>query len=66
MVFGVIGIHRNAIHGADFDTLGAVMMTHAFGTTARVNLVNFLAHEYGLVWANWLADIAVDALVGDV
>jgi hypothetical protein len=63
--FDVLRVQRNAGHGADLHALRLVEMAHAFGAFVRVDLVNFLAQVDRLVGAFGLADVAVDAFVGD-
>jgi hypothetical protein len=40
-------------------------MPDALGTLVWINFVNLLAHLYGIVGADWLADITIDAFVGN-
>ena len=59
------GFDRNAGHRADLHALRLVEVADALGALARVDLVDLGAHRDRLVRALGLADIAVDALVGD-
>ena len=63
--FGVRRVYRNAGHWADLHALGLVKVAYAFGAFVRVNLVNLRAHVDGLVGAFGLADVAVNAFVGN-
>jgi hypothetical protein len=45
--------------------LGLVKVPDTFGAFGRLNHINFRAHGDGGVGAFGLADIAIDALVGD-
>ena len=51
---------------ADFYALAGGENADAFGASRPVDLVDFFALEDGVVGTFRLADIAVDALVGDV
>jgi hypothetical protein len=42
-----------------------VKVPHAFGAFVRVDLVDFGPQKYGLIGTLGLADIAVDAFIGD-
>jgi hypothetical protein len=59
------GVDRDARHRANLDALGLAEMAHALGTAGGIDLVDFRSEEDGLVRALGLADIAVDALVGN-
>src|SRR5256885_12137770 len=59
------GIHGNAGHRADLHALGLIEMAHALRALAVLDLVVLLAHGDRIVRALGLADIAVDAFVGD-
>ena len=52
-------------HGADFDALRRIKMSHAFGTQHGVYLVNFETLVDGLIGTFGLAHIAVDAFFSD-
>ena len=58
-------IDRNAGDGADLHALRLVEVADALGALARVDDVDRLAHRDRRVGALGLADVAVDALVGD-
>ena len=52
-------------HRADLHALRLIKMTHAFGALVRVDLVDLGPQKNGLIRALGLADITIDALVGD-
>jgi hypothetical protein len=41
-------------------------MANTFGTTVRIDLIDFLAHRNRLVWAGGFANITVDTLIGNL
>ena len=55
----------NAIYGTYFDALGLVEMTDTFGTTIRIDLIIQFTLIDCVIRAFGLADIAVDAFVGN-
>gem|GEM_PF-2840914 len=55
----------NTSHRANRHTLRFVKMADTFGATRWVNQIMFLAQIDGLIGAFWLADITIDALVGN-
>jgi hypothetical protein len=61
----VLGILRYAGDRADLHALRFVEVADALGALGRVDLVDLDAHEDGVVRALRLADIAIDAFVGD-
>ena len=61
----MLRIYWNASHRTQLLTLRLVEMTHALSAFVGINLVDQFAHRDGIVWASRLADIAVDAIVGD-
>ena len=63
--FSKIEVKGNAINRADLYALGCIEMSNAFGTFVRVNLVYLDALKNGVVRALGLANVAVDALVGN-
>ena len=63
--FSVIQIERNAIHGAYFFALGRIEMADAFGAFCGIDFVDFNAHVDRFVRALGLADVAVNALIGN-
>lgn len=63
--FSKIEVEGNAINRADLHALGCIEMSNAFGTFVRVNLVYLDALKNGVVRALRLANVAVDALVGN-
>jgi hypothetical protein len=64
-VFHVLRVDGDARYRANLHALRLVEVPHAFGTTRGVDLVDLLAQVDRLVGTFGLADIAVDALVGD-
>lgn len=58
-------VHRNAIHGTDFTALWGIKMADALGAFAGVNFVDLDTLINGIVRTLWLADVAIDALIGD-
>ena len=63
--FGVRHIFGYAINRADGHALRLVKMPYAFGAQVGVDLVKILAHADGLIGALRLANIAIDAVIGD-
>jgi hypothetical protein len=61
-VFGVLG---DALYGANGDTLRGVEVTDALGTAIWVDDIDLHALGDGLIRALRLADVAIDAFVGD-
>jgi Domain of unknown function (DUF4124) len=58
-------VDGDAGHGADLHALRLIEVAHALGAAGGVDHVNVVTHRDGLVGALGLADIAIDALVGD-
>src|SRR5690606_37297361 len=58
-------IERDAVDRADLPALRLVEVPDAFGATVGVDPVDLGAHRDRAVRALGLADVAVDALVGD-
>jgi hypothetical protein len=65
LAFDVLRVQGNASHRAHLDALGFIEVTDAFGASVGVDLVNLFAQKNRLVGTFGLADIAVDALLGD-
>ena len=63
--FNKIEVEWYAINRAYLHALGRIEMSNAFGTFVRVNLVYLDALKNGVVRALGLANVAVDALVGN-
>jgi hypothetical protein len=61
----MIGVVGNAIHGADFATLRRIEVPDALGAFVGIDDVDFIALRNRVVWALGLANIAVDAFIGD-
>src|SRR5574338_686199 len=60
-----VGIERDAVDRADLPALRLVEVPDAFGASIGVDDVDLGTHRNGPVRALRLADVAVDALVGD-
>jgi hypothetical protein len=58
-------VKRDAFDRAHLHALGLLKMAHAFGAPPGINDVEVRAHGNGLVGALGLADIAIDAGIGD-
>jgi hypothetical protein len=58
-------VERDAIHGADLLALRLVVVADAFGAQVGVDHVDLLSLGDGAVRTLGLADVAVDAVVGD-
>src|SRR5690606_35554563 len=63
--FGVPGIGFDALDGTDSDALRFIEMTDALGAAVGHDLVVLGPEPDRLIRAGRLADVAVDALVGD-
>ena len=61
----MVGILGDAVHRADLDTLGFVVVADAFGALVGVDFVDFRTLRNRFVRALGLANVAVDAFVGD-
>ena len=61
----MLRIHGDAGHRTNLHALRLVEMADAFGALVRIDLVELGAHVDRIVRALGLADIAVDAFVGD-
>jgi hypothetical protein len=59
----VIWVQRNAVNGTHLPALWGVKMAYALGALIGINLVNFNPHKNGIIWALWLTDVAIDALI---
>jgi hypothetical protein len=58
-------IKWNATYRAHLLALGLVEMADALGALVRIDLVDLGAHVNGVIWALGLANVAVDAFVGN-
>jgi hypothetical protein len=65
VVLNPLRIIGNARDGTNLLALRGIEMPHTLSALIRIDLVDFRAHEDGFVWALRLADIAVDALIGN-
>lgn len=63
--FYVIGVEDNALHWADDGALGLIKMTDTLCTQARLDLVDLLAHRNRSVRALGLANITINAFIGN-
>src|SRR5690606_22280075 len=63
--FNVRRIQRNAVHGTDLLALGFVVVADTLGALVGINDIDLGARGNGLVRALRLADIAIDAVVGN-
>src|ERR1700750_228718 len=63
--FHVVRVVRDALHRTYLDALGIIEVADAFGAEVRIDHVVLLAQGDGLVGADGLADVAVDAGVED-
>ena len=61
----MVGVQRDAVHGADLAALRFVKVAHAFGAFVGVDFVDLRAGRDGAVGAFGLAYVAVDAFVRD-
>jgi len=61
----VCGILGDAFHRANSDALRGVEVTDALGAATRVDDIDLHALGDGLIRALRLADVAIDAFVGD-
>jgi hypothetical protein len=64
--FFIVGVFRYAFYRADLDALRCIEMPDALGALHWIYLVKFDALVNGLVGAFRFADIAIDALCGDL
>src|SRR5690606_31728393 len=65
LALDIVGVERDAVHRADLLALGFVVVADAFGAEVGVDDVDFLALGNGAVRALGLANVAVDAVIGD-
>ena len=63
--FAPFGIERNAGDGTDLLALRLIEMADAFRAFVRIDLVELRAHRDRFVRALGLADVAIDAVVGN-
>ena len=54
-----------ASYGADFDTLRIIKMPNTFSAKFRIDLINFYALKYRVIWTLWLTYIAIYAFISD-
>src|SRR5690606_9485570 len=65
LALDIVDVERDAVHRADLLALGFVVVADAFGAEVGVDDVDFLALGNGAVRALGLANVAVDAVIGD-
>jgi hypothetical protein len=63
--FLMVGIQRDAVYRAHIDTLRCLIVTHALSAEIGVNFIDFFALRNGAIGALGLANITIDAFVGD-
>lgn len=61
----MLWVQNDAIHRADLDTLGRLIVTDALGAQVRVDLVDLIALKDRAIGAFRFAHIAVDAFVSN-
>jgi hypothetical protein len=61
----MLRIFVNAIHWANLDTLGRLVMPHALGTQGWIDHIDLISLADGAVGAFRLTHIAIDAFVSD-
>jgi hypothetical protein len=61
----MLGIERNAVDRANLLALWLVIMADAFGTESRIDHIDFLTLRNSVIRALWLANITVDAFIGN-
>ena len=64
-VFYEFGVNRNTRYRADLHTLGLIEMPYTLRAFMGVNFINLLAHKNGIVRTLRLADVTVDAFIGN-
>jgi hypothetical protein len=62
----VVGIDQDAIYGTHFRALRCLKMPDTLCAQLGVNFVDLVALMNGLVGALGLANIAIDAVIGDI
>ena len=68
IAFNTLWVFDDTINGADLIASWFLIKAHAFGAKVGVDDVGFLSFLVvadGIVWAFWLADVAVDTVGGD-
>lgn len=65
LVFNVRRVFGNAFHRANNHTLGFVEVPYAFSALVGVNFINFFTHVNCAVRTLWLANVTIDAFIGD-
>ena len=65
LAFDHVGMWNDALDGTHFDALRLIKMTNAFGAKFCVDFVKLYALIDCIVWTFRLANVAVDALIGN-
>ena len=60
-----LGMHFDAIDGADDLALRFVVVSHAFGARTGVDQIDLCAHRDCIIGTLWFAHVAVDAFVSN-
>jgi hypothetical protein len=58
-------IQLDAIHRTHYFALRLIEMADAFGAELGIDDVEIFAHGNGVVRARWLANVAINAFIGD-
>jgi len=61
----MLGIERDAVDWANLLALWLVVMADAFGTEGRIDHIDLLTLRDGVIRALRLANITVDAFIGN-
>ncbi|CAK0780580.1 conserved hypothetical protein [Gammaproteobacteria bacterium] len=61
----MVGVLNDAVHGTNLNALGLVKVTYAFRTQVGVDDVGLIALRNGAVRALGLANITIDAFIGN-
>ena len=65
MRFYIVGMQWNAINRTDLPALRGIKMAYALRALVGIDLVNLNPHKNRIIRALGLADVAIDALVGN-
>jgi hypothetical protein len=65
LAFNMSRVFGDAVYRADLDALRFVIVTDALGAFSGIDFIDFCALRNRLVRTLGLADVAIDALVGD-
>jgi hypothetical protein len=61
----MIGILGDAVHGADLDALGFIIVADTLGAEIRVDNIDLIPLADGAIGTFGFTDIAVDAFIGN-